>query len=58
MTRIVADLGGRIYLTKDVRMKPEIFRKGYPNWEKFVELRHKLGLEERFQSLQSKRLGV
>ncbi len=58
LDRIVADLGGRIYLTKDVRMKPEIFRKGYPNWEKFVELRHKLGLEERFQSLQSKRLGV
>ena len=55
---IVVDFGGRIYLTKDVRMKPETFKKGYPNWESFAELRRKLGLGKWFNSLQSKRLGV
>ena len=58
LDRIVMDLGGRIYLTKDVRMSPEVFKKGYPGWESFVELRHRLGLTKTFNSLQSKRLGV
>ena len=58
LDRIVLDHGGRIYLTKDVRMKPETLRQGYPGWERFVELRHRLGLKPRFGSLQSRRLEV
>ncbi len=58
LDRIVVDLGGRIYLTKDVRMRPDAFRKGYPAWERFTELRHNLGLSKRFSSLQSRRLRV
>jgi hypothetical protein len=39
-------------------MSPEVFRRGYPRWEKFLALREKLGLKNKFNSLQSKRLAV
>jgi hypothetical protein len=32
---IVRNAGGRLYPAKDARMKPEDFRKGYPELEKF-----------------------
>lgn len=43
LDRVVVDHGGRLYLTKDVRMKAEVFRAGYPRWEKFCTLRKKDG---------------
>jgi len=52
------DFGGRIYLAKDVRMSKEVFRKGYPRWEKFAEIREKYNMKGTFESLQSKRLEV
>jgi len=55
---IVLDHGGRIYLTKDVRMKAETFRAGYPLLDKFMAARDKVDPEGKFQSLQSKRLGI
>ena len=55
---IVADYGGRVYLTKDARMSEEIFKKGYPRWEEFQGIREKYGAKEVFSSLQSKRLGL
>jgi len=58
LDRVVLDHGGRLYLAKDVRMSPEVFRKGYPRWEEFVELREKYGARQKFNSLQSLRLGV
>jgi FAD/FMN-containing dehydrogenase len=58
LDRIVVDYGGRLYLTKDVRMSQEVFRKSYPRWEQFAELRERYGMSEKFNSLQSKRLGV
>lgn len=58
LDRIVLDHGGRLYLTKDVRMKREVFIKGYSKWELFVELREKQRMKDKFNSLQSKRLGV
>jgi FAD/FMN-containing dehydrogenase len=58
LDRIVMDFGGRIYLTKDVRMSKEVFRKGYPRWEKFAEIREKYDMKGTFESLQSKRLEV
>ena len=58
LDRLVLDHGGRLYLTKDVRMGPQVFRQGYPKWEKFVELREKMGLTRKFNSLQSRRLGI
>jgi FAD/FMN-containing dehydrogenase len=58
LDRIVLDHGGRLYLAKDVRMTREVFRKGYPGWERFEKLRAKQGMKNKFNSLQSKRLGV
>jgi decaprenylphospho-beta-D-ribofuranose 2-oxidase len=58
LDRVLIHHGGRLYLTKDVRMSPEVFRQGYPRWEKFLELREKMGLKDKFNSLQSKRLAV
>lgn len=58
LDRIVLDHGGRLYLTKDARMTREVFIRGYPKWKQFAELRRKLGTEVKFNSLQSKRLGV
>lgn len=58
LDRVVLDHGGRLYLTKDVRMSGETFRRGYPRWEQFAGLREKMGLKRKYNSLQSKRLGV
>lgn len=55
---IVVDHGGRLYLTKDVRMSRDIFRKSYPGWEKFFRMREKLKMKAKFNSLQSRRLGL
>lgn len=55
---MVVDYGGRLYLAKDVRMNPETFRKGYPDLDKFLEVREKLGAKGAFSSLQSKRLDI
>ncbi|MEQ8953174.1 MAG: FAD-binding protein, partial [Gammaproteobacteria bacterium] len=55
---IVTDHGGRIYLAKDARMSEAVFKRGYPNWEQFreIKLRHDPGSV--FASLQSQRLGL
>lgn len=58
LDRIVLDHGGRLYLTKDVRMSREVFQKGYPRWEQFAKIREQYHLNQKFNSLQSKRLGV
>ena len=55
---IVTDHGGRLYLAKDVRMSKKVFRKGYPRWQKFSELREKQDMIQTFNSLQSNRLGI
>ncbi|MCT7580168.1 FAD-binding oxidoreductase [Aliarcobacter butzleri] len=58
LDEIVLKYGGRIYLTKDVRVSKETFEKGYPNIEKFRNLRKEYGMDKKFHSLQSKRLGI
>ena len=58
LDEIVLKYGGRIYLTKDVRVSKETFEKGYPNIEKFRNLRKEYGMDKKFQSLQSKRVGI
>ncbi len=58
LDRVVLDHGGRFYLCKDALMSPEVFRKGYPNWERFGKLRRELGLLDKFSSLQSRRLEI
>ena len=55
---IVLKYKGRIYLSKDVRVSKETFEKGYPQVEKFRAYRKENKMETKFQSLQSKRLGI
>jgi FAD/FMN-containing dehydrogenase len=58
LDKIVLDHAGRIYLSKDVRMKPASFQKSYPGLEKFRKIRRQYGAATRFNSLQSKRLEI
>ena len=55
---IVHDHEGRVYLTKDCRLSAANFRKGYPLWEKFAQVREEYGASQRFHSEQSRRLGI
>ncbi|MCP4552928.1 MAG: FAD-binding oxidoreductase [Bacteroidetes bacterium] len=55
---IVLKHGGRIYLAKDVRVKKEVFEQGYPQIDKFRAIRKKYKMLEKFNSLQSRRVGI
>ena len=58
LDKIVLKYKGRIYLTKDVSVSRETFEQGYPHIEKFRAFRKENKMDEKFQSLQSKRVGV
>ena len=58
LDEIVLENGGRLYLTKDSRMTKETLHNSYKNIEKFKEIKHKIDSDNKFQSLQSKRLGI
>jgi hypothetical protein len=55
---ITADHGGRVYLTKDARVSADMFTRGYPQLQEFCNLRARYGLDQRFTSLLSQRLGL
>lgn len=55
---IVLDHGGRLYLTKDARMSETTFKRSYPRWEAFQQVRERYGALGRFASAQSRRLGL
>ena len=55
---IVRDHGGRLYLAKDARMSEATFRAGYPNWQRFLEIKRQVDPHNRFTSLQARRLGL
>ena len=54
---IVAAHGGRLYLAKDARM-PASMMAGYPRLPAFQAVRESYGLQDRFRSAQSERLGL
>lgn len=58
LDQIVLNHKGRIYLSKDVRVSKETFEKGYPQINKFREVRKKYKLNEVLTSLQSQRVGI
>jgi len=58
LDQVVRDFGGRLYLTKDSRMSADMFRSGYPDWQKFQQIRRSLDPHGVFASLQSRRLGL
>ncbi len=53
---IVLRYGGRLYLSKDVRVSKETFEQGYPDIDRFRALRKEQKMDQIFQSLQSRRL--
>ena len=55
---MIADMGGRVYLTKDAIMHEATFKKTYSNWKQFECVRKKYGAIDKFSSAQSKRLGL
>ncbi len=55
---IVLEYEGRFYLTKDARVSKETFEKGYENINLFRSLRRKMGMDKKFNSLQSRRIGI
>lgn len=56
LDKIVLDYGGRLYLTKDARMKADIFWKSYPRAAEFLQIVNQYNPEHTFQSVQSERL--
>ena len=54
---IVAEAGGRVYLGKDARLSIEAFRRMYPRWDEWKQVRDKWDPAARFQSELSRRLG-
>lgn len=58
LDQMVLEYGGRIYLTKDVRMSAAVFRKSYHGTASFQAVRERYGARGKFVSFQSKRLGL
>lgn len=55
---LVAAASGRIYLAKDARQSRATFEAGYPNLQRFREIRRRIGAEGRIASRLSDRLGI
>jgi len=58
LDKVVQQYGGRIYLSKDARMKPSMFWETYPNAEKFAEIIKKYNPAFKIDSYQAKRLNI
>lgn len=58
LDEIVVKYKGRIYLAKDVRVSKKTFEKGYPQIEAFRQYRKENKMDTKFQSHQSKRIGI
>jgi hypothetical protein len=56
LDQVVLRYGGRLYMSKDARMKPEVLQSGYPDLGKFKDIVRKYNPEAKIHSLQSDRL--
>jgi decaprenylphospho-beta-D-ribofuranose 2-oxidase len=56
LDQVVLRYGGRLYMSKDARMKPEILRQGYPGLKEFKDIVRKYNPEGKIHSIQSDRL--
>ena len=56
--RAVVAAGGRLYLAKDARQSRDTFEAGYPELDRFRDVRHAIGAEGRVTSKLSARLGI
>jgi FAD/FMN-containing dehydrogenase len=58
LDEMVAERGGRVYLTKDARLSKENFLRFYPAAPEFREYLRKIDPNQKFASMQSIRLGL
>lgn len=58
LDELVLQHGGRLYLSKDARMKSEIFWRSYSNANRFKELVKKYNPDFKINSTQAIRLGI
>jgi decaprenylphospho-beta-D-ribofuranose 2-oxidase len=58
LDEIVLRRGGRVYLAKDARMRPEVFRAMYPNLPAWRAIKDKADPHNRFCSSLSRRLAM
>ncbi|MCG3206456.1 MAG: Decaprenylphosphoryl-beta-D-ribose oxidase [Anaerolineae bacterium] len=58
LDQIVLSYGGRLYLTKDVRMSQGTFKQSYPQVDKFIENVRQINTSGKFRSYQSDRVGI
>jgi len=56
LDKIVLDYGGRLYMTKDARMKADIFWKSYTHAAEFLQIINQYNPVQQFQSSLSERL--
>lgn len=56
LDKIVLDYGGRLYMTKDARMKADIFWKSYSHAAEFLQIINQYNPVQQFQSGLSERL--
>jgi len=54
----VAERGGRIYLTKDSLLTPELFQAMYPEWKAFLARKYQVDPAGRWASDLSRRVGL
>ncbi|GGH17341.1 oxidoreductase [Alsobacter metallidurans] len=55
---ITLEAGGRLYLTKDARMRRAMLEASYPRLDRFRAVREQYGFTTRFRSALSDRLGL
>ncbi|HVK47163.1 MAG TPA: FAD-binding oxidoreductase [Pseudobacter sp.] len=56
LDQVVLKYGGRLYMSKDARMKPEMLEAGYPRLQEFKSIVQKYNPDGKIRSIQSDRL--